>query len=268
MKRFFITVKKSVSHRAKHLGKSLAISLIAISLLPACESNSSSTDETQTIVSSGNTKLERMEQIDTQLRAAGVSIKHPGLSLYTVSGKSEAQLTEWRTIVHEYIGHAEAVLKIADRPDVAFGDKQKILAGLTGANRLLEMIETEIGNSRTPRSELNAEFWSELNECRKWSERPRSRQLYGIEFVIIENQASVRPEDSPGFHARLGREKRRIVEAIALRHRHCLEIEERYVLQFERQQNSNEDHGRIAKLKRQKEHINALLEALTASPRL
>ncbi|MDZ4081524.1 MAG: hypothetical protein U1E10_01190 [Bdellovibrionales bacterium] len=266
MKRFFTDVKMSVSRIPQHATRFGLVALMGLTLNTACEPNHSSTDEAQTQVSNGNGKLERMEQIDTDLRAAGISIKHPRLSTYVISNKPEPQLLEWRKIVHEYIGHAEAVLKIADRPDVAFSEKQKIADWLTGANRLLAMIETEIGNLRHPRSELNAKFWSDWSECRKWTELPKNRQMYGIEFFFLENQASVRNEDHPSFYARMGRVKRRKIHETATRHLECLDLEEKYSLHFEPNQNPNDDKSRIARIKRQRKHIEIMIEALSISP--
>jgi hypothetical protein len=265
MKRIFTGVKIAVSLAFSRLTQ-LGLLAVAVTLTTACEPNNSSTDEAQTQVSTANGKLERMEQIDTELRTAGVSIKHPRLSTYVISNKPEPQLLEWRKIVHEYIGHAEAVLKIADRPDVAFGEKEKISDLLSGANRLLAMIETEIGNLRTPRSGLDGQFWSEWADCRKWIEIPKNRHIYGIEFLFVENQPSVRGEAIPAYYARLGREKRRIIKNTATRHLECLNVEEKYTLHIDPNQNPKDDTSRIARIKRQRKHIELIIESLSISP--
>ncbi|MBN8542407.1 MAG: hypothetical protein J0L82_18600 [Deltaproteobacteria bacterium] len=266
MNPFFTDVKKSVSLAFIRLKQFGLLALATVTLTTACEPSSSSTDEAQTQVTSGNGKLQRMEQIDTELRAAGVSIKHPKLSTYVILNKTESQLLEWRKIVHEYIGHAEEVLKIADRPDVAFGEKQKISDLLSGANRLLAMIETEIGNLRHPKNELDSKFWTEWTSCREWTEKPANRQMYGIEFVLAESQQSVRAEEAPAYYARLGREKRRTVKRTATRHLECLNIEEKYTLHFEPNQNPKDETSRIARIERERKHIETIIESLSVSP--
>jgi hypothetical protein len=266
MKPFFTDVKKSVSLALIRLKLFGLLALAAVTLTTACESSNSSTDEAQTHVTSGNGKLERMEQIDTELREAGVSIKHPKLSTYVILKKTESQLLEWRKIIHEYIGHAEAVLKIADRPDVAFGEKQKISDLLSGANRLLAMIETEIGNLRHPQNELDSKFWTEWTSCREWTEKPANRQMHGIEFVLAESQQSLRAEYAPAYYARLGREKRRTVKRAATRHLECLNVEEKYTLHIDPNQNPNDGTSRIARIKRQRKHIEIIIESLSISP--
>ena len=265
MKRFFTDVKLSVSRYFIPATRFGLLAIIGLTISTACEPNHSSTDEAQTQVNSGNVKLERMEQIDTELRAAGVSIQHPRLSSHVISSKTEPQLIEWRKIVHEYIANAEAVLKIADRPDVAFGEKQKISDWLTGANRLLAMIEIKIGDLRYPPSELDANFWSDWSECRKWTETPKNRNIYGVEFVYPESQQSVRNDDHPAYYARLGREKRRKLRIAAAKHLECLDIEEKYTLHFEPNQNPKDDKSRIARIKRQRKHIKIIVESLSLS---
>lgn len=265
MKRFFIGVKETVILVVSRLTQ-LGLLVAAMALTTACEPNNSSIDEAQTHVTTANGKLGRMEQIDTELRSAGVSIKHPRLSAYVISNKPVPQLLEWRKMVHEYIDHAEAVLKIADRPDVAFGEKAKISDLLSGATRLLAMIEAEIGNLRHPRSDFDAQFWSDWADCRKWIEIPRNRQIYGIEFLVDENQQSVRAEDVPSYYARLGREKRRIIKNTATRHLECLNVEEKYTLHVDPNQNPKDGTSRIARIERQRKHIELILESLSISP--
>lgn len=266
MKRFFMGVKSSVSPSVFQTARFGILMLVIVTLTAACESNNTSTDEAQTHVSKGNEKLERMEQIDTELRSAGISIKHPSLSTYVIANKPEPQLLEWRKIVHEYIANAETVLKIADRPDVAFGEKQKISDWLIGANRLLGMIESEIGNLRQPRSELDAKFWSDWSGCRKWTENRSNRVLYGIEFFPMDNQISVRAESVVSYYARLGREKRRKIKLTALRHLECLAIEKRYSRHFEPDQNVKDENSRISRIEKQRKHIETIVESLSVSP--
>lgn len=156
MKHFFTDGEILVIQLSKKLTRIAVVASASFMVIIACEPNHSSTDETQIQVSSGNEKLQRMEQIETELRAAGVSIKQPRLSIYAISNKPEAQLVKWRNIVHEYIEHAEAIIKIADRPDIAFGEKQKISDWLTEANNLLAIIEAEIGNLRHSANSANS----------------------------------------------------------------------------------------------------------------
>jgi hypothetical protein len=128
------------------------------------------------------------------------------------------------------------------------------------------MIETEIGNLRNPRSELGAQFWSDWADCRKWIEIPKNRQMYGIEFVFVENQQSARAEDVPYYYARLGREKRRMIKNTANRHLDCLNVEEKYALQFEPNQNPKDETSRISRIRRQRKHIETIIESLSISP--
>lgn len=270
MIRFFRTVKfqDTLKQLVKPTSVSRAILLAVISIgaLSACEPNHSTTDEAQNQVAAGNVKLVRMEQIDKELRAAGVIILHPGLSTQVVSERPEGQLIEWRKLVHEYIGHAQEVLKIADRPDVSFGEKQKISDGLSGANRLLEMLETQIGKIRHPQYRLDATFWSEWSQCQEWAHRGKNRAMFGIEFVLIENQQSVRIEDHPSYYARLGREKRRLARLAARRHIDCLNLAEIYSRHTNPNQNFSDESSELAKIHRQRTHLRSIIEALSESP--
>lgn len=244
MRQFFMSVKTLFIPQRQTLS---VLVLAALTLLnAACEPKNEQTDHTQAMVTEGNSSLERMEQIDRSLRADGILIKHPALSSYVLNRKSEIELNTLRKSVSEYIQHAESVMKIASRPDVRFSDKERIAESLSGANRLLSLIDTELGRtSEIAREQLTAELWAEWRACQKWSRENLS--LYGISMrpdLMNDTERSPRSNSVDAGPlkqnlkqnlARLGRQRRLRVNKMAQRHVACLKLEIRMEHVFGRQ---------------------------------
>ncbi len=269
VRQFFMRVKHLVTCLVTAKPSLRSVSMLALVALfaVAWEPKHEQTDQVQIKVTEGNASLERMEEIDRTLRAGGIIIKHPALSSHVLNRKTHEELQDLRKSVFEYAQHAESVMKIASRPDVRFSDKERISESLAGANRLLSLIDAELGQVTPPKKErLTSELWANWRTCQKWSrENPG---LYGIRMRPDLMETSTR---APGpdildtgslkpVLARMGRQRRLRINKMAQRHAECLKLEIQMEHVFNRQ-----DQPRSLELLNLKANIEKLVTE-TAPP--
>lgn len=215
--------------------------LFGLILFTACEPKNEPTDQAQTKVTEGNASLERMQAIDESLRSEGILIKHPALSNSIIIRKSETELQSLRKNIVEFIQHAESVIAIALRPDVRFSDREKIAESLASANRLLAIVDHQLGRGHDLKKEqLTAELWSQLRTCQIWIRE--NKEKYGIAFrpdllheARIPGPEFGRTVDVKPHVARLGRQRRIRINKMAKRHIECINHEIRLEHVFNRQ---------------------------------
>ena len=92
----------------KTLSLKNAIALFACVLtLSACEAKRGSADDTQSQIAAANVSLDRMAAIEDELRARGLMIRHPEYAGFRISNANEAELSNFRQRLEEYVVHGQ-----------------------------------------------------------------------------------------------------------------------------------------------------------------
>lgn len=152
----------------------LSISMTAIVFANlACDPKTDAVDERQQQVQKANASLSRIDTLDSDLRAIGLSVDHPDSSRRSIMlMKNEAELLSAKKKLEDFVTEATNVIAISQRPDVMWGGKRDELESRVAAARTL-LIQVNRRLDKT--SQFGAGFWSSWDQC-------RAESLNGIEL--------------------------------------------------------------------------------------
>ena len=157
--------------------KSFLILSTALALalgLTACQPRSSSADQTQSDINAANESLQQMDILESGLRDSGFLIRNPQLSAFRISNANETELIGAKLKLEEFVTHGQSALRVANRADVAFGERISLEKRIVAAQMLLEKVRIRMG---VQAGELGARFWSTWYECNRSDRKKLSTRV-------------------------------------------------------------------------------------------
>lgn len=85
-----------------------------------------------------------MERLETELQADGILIRSPQYSYFRISSADPNELIHLKSKLEEYLAHGQTSLRVANRSDVAFGERTTLERRVSIAKVLLEKIKTRL----------------------------------------------------------------------------------------------------------------------------
>lgn len=162
-----------------NLLRTIALSTCILTLV-ACEPNRGNADETQMQVVTANQSLDRMAAIEDELRARGLSIRNPNHAGYRISNANEAELSDFRQRLEEYVLHGQTALRISNRVDVSFRERLALEKRIVGVQVLLEKVKTRL-RTITGLGSSDPAFWTRWNSC--LTAQSQDLEIHGFYFL-------------------------------------------------------------------------------------
>lgn len=163
----------------------LAPLLVAGGLI-GCDPKHDRTDETQREVAQANAAVQRIHELEKDLRQEGVSLNSTADAVFTVSQKPRVKLDVVKPKFEEIATTGQNLLRIAARADVTFSlaTVNSLEVKIRAARKVLVYIQKRQGYSIA--EEVNDQtFWSEFVDCRNVD---RDLRFYGVRVGDFDRQ--------------------------------------------------------------------------------
>ena len=113
----------------------------------ACQPKPNSDDQTQSEIGAANLNLQQMDIIESKLRDAGILIHGSQFSTFQVFDATEAELIDAKLKLEEYVAFGRSTLRVADRPDVAYAERERLEERVNTAQKLLEKVRSRLSTT-------------------------------------------------------------------------------------------------------------------------
>lgn len=157
------------------------VALVAcVFTLAACEAKRGGADDAQAQITVANQSLDRMAAIEDELRARGLMIRHPEYAGFRISNANEAELSNFRQRLEEYVVHGQAALRISNRTDVSFRERVALEKRVVNVQMILEKVKSRLRTIAGLGGPAPT-FWARWNECS--DSQTRNLEIHGFRFL-------------------------------------------------------------------------------------